>query len=934
MLSISVFNFNVLAAEDDSSQVREITFPDPGTTPDSAMYNVELFFEHMRLNFVTSAEAKVELEAQYTAERLAEMKAMIEAGDYEAAQSAADESQELLIKTQQHIEQAADESHIEYSTFQQSEDTPLHRLIELQKSIIDNGKYAEALQTSIVEKVETGDINRETAASLINEIREETVEAEAKILDGKEEAIEATAEASGVPKIEVELAVVEKEDESGITDEYKQEITETEIAVLKAAIIQQETELVDAKKAGEDTHTEEILLENAKLHLQICESAYENGDYGKAFGQFTAAEHISLNAEKYDDLSAEEKSRLAEKADLDPLELTKNIGGENSNLEELERYKEELKQKYPEKAELIEKRHEQSKRVSELAQKLGEEYNNLFDKFRAEGKTEQEIASVMSERYADEFRKAYGEEYIPPGFIEFEDKGIDVMPVWPPIGDDNSEKYQPGGGFVKGHEYVDPTSGYKYKFSEKEYEYTTPSGETYKQQYPEEYEPINTFARGDEVYEYKYGKPEGIYEYKYFATGYEVINPDGTKEAYSYKPGSYSVVGGGQFEHKPTGFEYKREDGTAVKYEYNPEFEHYIAADGKAYVPPDGTGSHNQYTNYYSNEKAYTYSYGGENWEYDPEKSIWTSSNGQTYQPAAITGAPVGHENEKSYTTDHGEKWEYDSSTGSWKSSTGEAYTPPPSSYYAYDSKSGMYTDTSGKIYDSKEGASTGLSDPSGKEWTRNTDGTWHASTGEVYNQYSGQTSGTSSTDSTTHYNAGGYYSAYYSPPSASGSSAGSSSYSSGSAVDSYGNNWAQNSDGTWTNQGGGTSSGSTSSTGYNPGAYSGDSYTSSTGTSTYSSGTTGSYSTPYSGSTTTSGTGTYSGSSTYSSGDHTGSTSTTSTYSAPSTSYSAPAPSSAPAPAPADSGGGGHMGMVILDIEPKGMTGYIIRNSGKYRLF
>ncbi len=893
------------------------SFVDPGTSPDSALYTFDLLWEDFRLALATSHEAEASLEAAYLDERFAEMHAMIQDGEYSEAQEAADSASVLLEDFHEDVQGIAESGGVTYDEFTSSEDTSLHDFIELQDDVIDHSNYAEVVDNELQEAVNAGEIGEEDADTLIGDLREETIEEEAAFSELEEAFVEDVAERSEITTLEVSLEVEEEKEEEGVANTVKEEVSEAKIEELRGDVIELEEKIEQTEEEGEDTTTEGILLENAVLKLQICEAALAHGDYGKAHGQFTAAEHLILNADRfysdvrYRDVGDEERDRVLEGLPTyeNIKEIREKIAEENRrNVEDYERKKDEIIQKYPDRAEGIQQMYEESKKVQEVAEKLEGEYDTQYERLIAEGKSEEEATRIVTERFADEFRKSYGEDYIPPGFIDI-DPELEVIPIGRI---DKIEgliaegKVEAGGGFLEGREYIDPATGYEYEFTKEGYTYTTPVGIGYEEKYPEGFvESAKGYLRGDEVHEYEVETDEGTYEYKYSATGYEVIKPDGSSEEHSYQPGTHEIVGGGKIEQKPTGFVYESESGKSVIWEYNPEYSNYIdSATGKVYVPE--VSSHVEHTSYDVASKSYKYSdQAGESWSYKGSGD-WESSSGEKYSAPLITVAPVGHESDGRYITPEGTTWTFKEDT--WESSSGEKYVPPPNNYYAVRDD-GSYVDHKGKVYEAgstpaySPGTTTsgtgGYSDPSGKSWSYDSSsGTWGCSTtGETYNPSTGVTtqSGEGSGGGTASTTESGNTYGYYHGEGGSGSGGsytfgggyytknsegvyvynpvGTTSTGEATQVDHYGNTWTHNPDGTWTGSGGTT------------GAYGGVYYDSS-GTSYYGAGGhtgEGSYSgATYSGDTTHTDTGTYSGSGTYtgtySGGTYTGDSGSTST--------------------------------------------------------
>ena len=710
--------------------VEEITFEDPGTTSsDGFLYDVELGWEHLTGTYDNNLN-----------ERIDELHATITSGDYEAATETAEEVENTLKIIEDNVE-ATEAGTTTISEVATSEETPVHEILSVEETFIEDDGIKdkiEAINSELTALVDTGTITTETAGEIINTVQLTTAETLVVIEEQKEKLIEQIATTSETSVLEVELAVTEEEEQAGLHEEHKEEITSTEIVVLETAIEEIKTEVVENEKEGhdEEAHAMKVLLANAELHLQRAEQALETGNTGKAFGQFTSAEHLTLNADRLSDktfseLPKEETSKI-EELEKTGEEIREEIHEETaSHVKEWEEHKDLLLTKYPEKKEFLESEYEQAKKVVDLTDKLAGKYDDKYEKLKAEGKTQEKIDSELTSIFSQEFQLAYGEEYTPPGFIE--EKTV--------VGD--QVKIEFGGGFVEGQEYVDPTNNGNYKFGDNSYTFVSVLGGTHTFEYPEGYDP-KTYSRGDESFEYE---SDG-YKYEYSATGYLITKPDGTKEEHAYTPGKYEAVGGAVINHNPTGFDCKSPEGKITKFEFNPEYDNYVAEDGKVYVPE--VSAHIEETKYDATDKKYEYSHAGATWSYDPAKDLWVSSTGETHKPVAQIGAPIGHEEQGSYNTEHGEKWIYDSSSGKWKeSSTGKEYAPPPSAYYAYDSATGKYVDTEGNVHESSS------FEHSGTTWSYDkSTGKWASNTGETYDIITGQSTGE------TTYSTGGYYEA------------------------------------------------------------------------------------------------------------------------------------------------------------------------------
>ena len=359
-----------------------------------------------------------------------------------------------------------------------------------------------------------------------------------------------------------------------------------------------------------------------------------------------------------------------------------------------------------------------------------------------------------------ELANSDGEGYIPPGlYIEEvkqeenletgENQDLEVIGIGriEKIVDENGETkiigwydgkpvdaMQLNGAFVLGKEYED-SEGTTYNYGVDEngkyyYEYTTPAGETYKQEL--EGTPQSPFEKGNEkqtiTQEDENGNKISV---EISSTGYEIKDKGGreiVKEAYD--EGKYAFVGGGKVQVDAFGVTVENKKSEATVWSYNPELKNYYdPTSGVAFttdVSPHDTS--------YAGDGKYQYTHGGSNYFYNAEKKSWTLPDGKEIA-ANVAPAPIGAESQGKYETASGKTWKYE--TGTWKAyddkgNVKESYTPSPNNYYHYEEGKG-YIDTEGNLHGSESVAA-----PDGKSWTRNTDGSWTSDSGEKYNPSTG----------------------------------------------------------------------------------------------------------------------------------------------------------------------------------------------------
>lgn len=732
---LTLFAAAILMGPSALAQTPDYLNIDAGTTPDDPFYFFDTTWDGVQMFIAISPEDKAALAAEISAERFAEMHQMMEENNWVAAQSAA---------------QGAESWTGQFATALESlppivDPVALAEIGELSHYVND---YSDAVHEQYEELLASGELDEATADTLpVDALVESTVDAQAGYVEAKDEVIAAAAEEQGITQIEAGIQYSNAEEDVGLTDVQKDAVA-TELVDARDAA----TELEEAYLALPDGEEKLVLgnmVEDAKLNLQQSEYLFKAGDYDAASGNLIEGQHWIFNAQDYAGGELTEDQKAAFEEQFTNVEAIRDevTDGSATFVEEWEANKDALTAAYPEEAAILEQRFEQEQNVVAIATALEESYSTELNDLITAGEDPSEAARILAAQQADEYRKAYGEEFVPPGFIvtgEIElPEGADATAVENFA--DPEIAAGAGGGFVIGTQYVDPVTDYKYEFVETGWRFTTPSGQAYEHPYPEGYEPASAFENGNEEYSYTVDTPEGLAQYTYTPTGYEVVTPEGTTETYAYTPGQYKLPDGKTVNYKPTGYEIR--DGAVVeaKYDYNPEFNAYASADGTVYRPPDGAYYHYK-TDYSAVEGKYTYAAGSDTWTYDPKTASWASGGGETYKPPTAVVAPVGYESDGVYRSPSGVRWDYNSGTGTWGSTSGESYNSANGAYrsatgattthaydysrptYGYDARTQEYRfDTV-----TREGTGTWTYNPQANIWTSGSGETTEASRGYV----------------------------------------------------------------------------------------------------------------------------------------------------------------------------------------------------------
>ena len=707
---------------------------DAGTTPDSFWWGLELWYED-NIEKPTPEEQ--------LAERLAEAHVAMTAGDMEAAGEAMVEAQTEMTEVEAEVEAVEGDA-------DNFEDYAEHT-----EEAITWGEQVDALTYEFEQAITTGAVPADSPAAEAVESSLDTLQDSAAavgdaVSDLRDEIVDDLAADEGTTHIEAENTLESRETEVGIATALEL-AAQDELAEVREEVTALGEAIDTAQAAGEAVDTATIqLYHEATARLEHAAEAVEDGNFGEAYGQLTASEHITENAE--DHLERQEEIP----AELDPSTVREE------RLAEVQEFLEEA-------PPLLAANPELTDNVAVLQQEL--QVENRISTLLAE-----RPAAEVYEEAAQELSHVYGRvDYIPPVFEQASGEAVSRLADFDTV----AANLQTDGGFVEGFPYLDPATGYTYEFTEDGYRYTTPFGTIHEEDFPEGFNIPDSYSTGRE--EHAYTAPDGN-TYTYTAAGYSLTKPDGTTESFAYDLGEYELPGEhGKLEVDPRGYTFFNERGREEgKLEYVPEFGTYISTvDGTTFNPEGIETIHDAAINYNYDTHNYVFDpekatdffsgqyldyiesyannryvvdqyvpgqddvvYGGvpgpggfagpggiaytpvshDEWSYDPITSVWTNTEtGEAHAAEATMVAPIGYEEEGSYSTATGETWTYDAETRGWTSDKGETFTSEGEGRVAGD-----YQDIGGHTYDySHEGtytdATTGVAwsyDTSTHGWT------------------------------------------------------------------------------------------------------------------------------------------------------------------------------------------------------------------------
>ncbi|WP_407355418.1 DUF5667 domain-containing protein [Methanolobus sp. WCC5] len=104
-----LFMLSTTTAFAQETEQSNTELPEPGTTPDSFLYFLDLAMENMELALTFDTDAKVEKKLEFATERLSEARAMALEGEFEAMAEAVNEHDRIMTELEIEIEEMSDE---------------------------------------------------------------------------------------------------------------------------------------------------------------------------------------------------------------------------------------------------------------------------------------------------------------------------------------------------------------------------------------------------------------------------------------------------------------------------------------------------------------------------------------------------------------------------------------------------------------------------------------------------------------------------------------------------------------------------------------------------------------------------------------------------------------------------------------------------------
>jgi hypothetical protein len=250
---------------------------DPGITPDSFLYGLDVALDRINLLLTFDQAEKSRKGLDIARERLLEIREMALENKVAAMERAASEHDSVLAQVESSVQELE----------RDDASSELEEVIEIERELLEHQKRVENVEGEIRVKIKVvGGITpeqRDLVDSILSGMENRTGKVEIEIEIKKDKTKVKTKSETGKSDEEIEEEIRSLEEAKGVAA-LKRERAEDRI---EDAI----EEIEEARGLlGNETST---LLDQAEERLSKAESAFDEGKFGEAFGQATAARRIA-----------------------------------------------------------------------------------------------------------------------------------------------------------------------------------------------------------------------------------------------------------------------------------------------------------------------------------------------------------------------------------------------------------------------------------------------------------------------------------------------------------------------------------------------------------------------------------------------------------------------------------------------------------------
>ena len=274
ILAIAVLIMPAAAAQDT-------TEAKAGWTPDSFLYFFDVLFDDLAILFTSDQVEKAKASLRIAGERGAELRLMLEKKDIDAAVVAEREHKKVIDIASQVLD----------ALERENPDEEIENVIKIEKEFLEHNNEIEESIDELRLKFKLdirGEITPEQQAlvdSILTNVENHVGELEIKIDERKGRTRIRIKDSTGETDIDIDIRIRDIERKHGL-DDLKRERAEHRIRHATDAV----------EEAGEvaiDTPPIPSLLQEARDKLALAQAAFDDENFGEAFGQATAAESIA-----------------------------------------------------------------------------------------------------------------------------------------------------------------------------------------------------------------------------------------------------------------------------------------------------------------------------------------------------------------------------------------------------------------------------------------------------------------------------------------------------------------------------------------------------------------------------------------------------------------------------------------------------------------
>ncbi len=276
-----------------------------GITPDSPFYGIDVAMDRLRLFLTFDNVQKAKISLDIARERLMETKAMLDENKTEAASRAQREHGNSLSAVESSL----------IAIREKNATKELEMEVEIEKELEEHESEVEQVTKGFKIMIEAkGRFSPEQfqrIISILENLENKTVEVKIKIDLEKNETKIKIRETLTTSNEMIEKLVRDIEEKKGLINLTAARAVE-KIEDAKEELDEIESKINETNLTQEELLRISTLLDQARSHLNNSESAFDENNFGKAFGQATATESISENINRILKQAEEKEEREEE----------------------------------------------------------------------------------------------------------------------------------------------------------------------------------------------------------------------------------------------------------------------------------------------------------------------------------------------------------------------------------------------------------------------------------------------------------------------------------------------------------------------------------------------------------------------------------------------------------------------------------------------